>query len=110
MRPEVDDPEVLPPGERTQEDVIAAILVVFPDAEVASDDEGQLVINTNCMWSGKQGQNVLGNMNIGGDSGECWRCNAHVESVLEIVWLDLAQRNDCPESEDGAPHEVEEPE
>lgn len=110
MRTEVDDTAVLPEGERTQEDVIAAILILFPDAEVASDDDGQLVINTNCMWSGKHGQNVLGNMNIGGEEGTCFRCDVHIESRVEVIWLDGVLRNDCGESEDGLPHEKDAPE
>lgn len=102
--------DVIAPGEMHEDAVKAAILTLFPDAELAADDDGQLVINTNVMWSGKQGDHLLGNMNIGFDVGECWRCNAGITSQVEVVWLDAQGRNDCPESEDGAPHEKDAPE
>lgn len=41
--------------------------------------------------------------------GECWRCGTHVNESLERVAIDGQGRNDCPESEDGAPHEIDEP-
>ncbi len=43
-----------------------------------------------------------------GEEGTCWRCSNPVTSQVEAVWLDTAARNDCPESEDGAPHEIAE--
>lgn len=55
---------------------------------------------------------VIGtDINRGEDGcGVCFRCNEEVGSQWELVWLDSASRNDCPESEDGAPHEIDEPE
>lgn len=97
--------DVIAPGEMHKDVVRAAILTLFPDAELAADDDGQLVINTNVMWSGKNGDHLLGSMNVGDDEGECWRCGTHIESRVEVVWLDGELRNDCGESEDGAPHE-----
>ncbi len=42
--------------------------------------------------------------------GVCFRCNNVVTAQFELVWLDGESRNDCPESEDGAPHEIDPPE
>lgn len=35
-----------------------------------SDNEGQLVIYTNCMWTGKNGQAIIGEMNVEGEKPE----------------------------------------
>lgn len=40
--------------------------------------------------------------------GPCSRCGVHVEERFERVAIDMAGRNDCGESEDGAPHEIDE--
>jgi hypothetical protein len=55
--------------ERSESDVIRAVLALFPDA-LLSDDDGQLVIYTNCMWTGKNGQAIIGQMTIEGDTPE----------------------------------------
>lgn len=53
--------------ERSFDDVEQAILDIFPDAEITGDDDGFLVINTCCMFTGKNGQNVIGTMVVDGD-------------------------------------------
>jgi len=41
-----------------------------------------------------------------GEPAECFRCGGEISSQLEVVWLDLEQRNDCPDADDlGVPHE-----
>lgn len=55
---------------RTEEDVLAVILTLFPQARMLSDDEGQLIISTGCMWSGKNGTAIIGDMYIDGDEPE----------------------------------------
>ena len=44
-----------------------------------------------------------------GRTGTCFRCDVPVESTIEVAFLDGEGRNDCPESGDGAPHEIDPP-
>lgn len=53
-----DEPEG---PEHSENTVLASVLAIFPDAEMGSDNDGQLVIYTNCMWSGPSGESILGN-------------------------------------------------
>lgn len=41
--------------------------------------------------------------------GPCWRCGTEVGGFIEVGYTDIDGRTDCSESEDGAPHEIEEP-
>ncbi len=50
--------------EASEQEVIAAILKIFPDAEVLADNEAQVVIYTGLMWSGKHGENIAGRHNL----------------------------------------------
>ena len=52
--------------ERSLDDVEAAILYIFPNAEISGDDDATLIIDTKCMFTGKHGQNVIGTMNLDG--------------------------------------------
>lgn len=45
-----------------------------------------------------------------GRTGPCFRCGEEVGSQVEVAYLDGSGRSDCPESEDGAPHEIDAPE
>ncbi len=54
----------LHPDEAPEQEVIAAIQKIFPDAEVLADNEGQVVIYTGLMWSGKHGENIAGRHNL----------------------------------------------
>lgn len=45
-----------------------------------------------------------------GRTGPCFRCGEEVASQVEVAYLDGAGRNDCAESEDGLPHEIDPPE
>jgi hypothetical protein len=56
--------------ERHESDVRDAVRQLFPNALLRDDGDGMLVIHTNCMWTGKTGQAVIGNMNIEGDTPE----------------------------------------
>ncbi len=42
--------------------------------------------------------------------GICWRCRSSVSGQIEIAYLDANGRSDCPEAEDGLPHEIDPPE
>lgn len=95
--------------EADEEAVLTLVRSIFPDATFEGDVDGFLVIKPGPMYTGKNGENLIGNMNLG-DEGECFRCQQPVTSRWELVVLDAAERNDCPESEDGLPHEVGEPE
>jgi hypothetical protein len=53
--------------ERSFHHVEQAILGIFPNAEITGDDDGFLVIKTYCMFTGKNGQNVIGTMVVDGN-------------------------------------------
>lgn len=44
-----------------------------------------------------------------GRTGPCWRCDNEVSSTIEVAYLDVEGRNDCPGSDDGQPHEIDPP-
>lgn len=54
----------LHPDEAPEQEIIAAIQKIFPDAEVLADDDAQVVIYTGLMWSGKHGENIAGQHNL----------------------------------------------
>ncbi len=54
----------LHPDEAPEQKVIAAIQEIFPDSEVLADNDGQVVIYTGLMWSGKHGENIAGQHNL----------------------------------------------
>lgn len=95
--------------EIAEEDLLALIKQIMPDAEFVGDDEGFLHITTHLMYTGWNGENLIGDVILDGE-GVCFRCKLPVTSRWELVVLDGEERNDCPESEDGLPHEVGEPE
>lgn len=47
-------------------DVMNAVLGILPDAEFECDDVGAVVIRPNLIWTGKNGDAVMGNMEIEG--------------------------------------------
>ena len=49
-------------------DVYKAVLELFPRAEIVDSADGSYVIDTGCQWTGDEGQNVIGEMNIEGES------------------------------------------
>lgn len=55
---------------------------------------------------------VIGQFKVAdvGRTGECFRCGSTVTGQLEVAFIDRAGRNDCAESADGAPCEIDEPE
>lgn len=85
--------------ELPEEEVLAAVLRLFPDAELAGDEDAQLVINTNCMWTGKNGELIMGEMRlvqeIEGEEPQ-YRCadHAHLGNTLDAAedwgWVDKA--------------------
>lgn len=76
-------------------------------ADVVEDDEQPEVIDTIDQAIVVVNE-FLAEMRV--TEGVCWRCNLPVTSQAEVVWLDGQLRNDCPESSDGAPHEIRAPE
>lgn len=49
-----------------ENDVLAAVRILFPDAELTADEDAGLTIKTGCIWSGHVGDQILGHMNIEG--------------------------------------------
>lgn len=41
--------------------------------------------------------------------GNCFRCGMPVEEIDTRIAVDISGRDDCPESADGLPHEIDEP-
>lgn len=62
-RPPIDISTV----ERFVEDVEEAVLDMFPNAELCSDDLGYLIVETHCLFTGYDGDILIGTMNVPGD-------------------------------------------
>lgn len=67
-----------------------------PDTKIEfKDEEG----NTLCEFTVEE---------LVGKTIECFRCAAQVSSRLEVAWIDLEERNDCPGGDgQGEVHEPE---
>lgn len=50
--------------EHDENDVLSLVLSIFPDATLGEDNDAQIVIYTNCQYSGKHGQYIMGRINF----------------------------------------------
>lgn len=52
------------PTEYEEAAVWNAVLAIFPDATFSADGDGELIVYTNCVYTGKNGEFIMGEINL----------------------------------------------